>query len=132
MLLTSPRLLAPAWTLLIIVGLTLPGSQIPDSPLLQLDKLVHGVLFFVLTVLWLSALSEAEWGPAIAVFTVILAFSVITELYQGWLPFGRHADFLDAAADAIGALIGLGIWIPLRHRLESWAQRGRKVSVQKR
>lgn len=132
MLLTSPRLLAPLWTLLIIVGLTLPGSQLPGSSLLAYDKLIHGALFFVLTLLWLAALSRAQWGPAIAVFTVVLAFSVLSELYQGWLPFGRHADFLDSAADAMGALIGFVIWIPLRYRLESWAERGRKESVQKR
>ncbi|MDE2995592.1 MAG: VanZ family protein [Bacteroidota bacterium] len=132
MLLTSPRLLAPLWTLAILVGLTLPGSQLPDSFLLEYDKIIHGLLFFVLTLLWLAAFSRAKWGSALAVFTVILAFSVLSELYQAWLPFGRHADFLDSAADAFGALIGLGVWIPLRHHLESWAERGRKASVQKR
>lgn len=132
MILTSPRFLAPLWTLLIVVGLTLPGSRLPDSSLLEFDKLIHGGLFLVLTILWLAALSRASFGPAFAVLTIILAFSVLSELYQGWLPFGRHADFLDSAADAVGAVLGFLVWVPLRQRLERWAERGRRESVQKR
>lgn len=132
MILTSPRLLAPLWTLLIIIGLTLPGSQLPESSLLEYDKLIHGVLFFVLTILWLAAVSKAQWGPAVTVFSLILAFSVFSELYQEWLPFGRHADYLDSVADAFGAFLGLLFWLPLRYRLESWAERSRNRPDQKR
>ncbi len=130
MFLTSPRFLAVLWTMLIMVGLTLPGSQLPQSSLLEFDKLIHGGLFLVLTLLWLVAISKGEVGPGVAVLTIILAFSVLSELYQGWLPFGRHADFLDSAADAAGAVIGFVVWLPLRDRLNRWSERGRGRSVE--
>jgi len=132
MVLFSPRFLALLWTLLIIVGLSLPGSRLPDSSMLEYDKLVHGVLFFVLTVLWLAAASRGRLDAGLAILVVILAFSVLSELYQGWLPFGRHADFLDSAADAFGALAGFATWFLMRHHLEVWSERSRKISVEKR
>lgn len=132
MVLFSPRFLAPLWTLLIIVGLSLPGSRLPDSSLLEYDKLIHGGLFFILTVLWLAAASRGRVDAGVAILVVILAFSVLSELYQAWLPFGRHADFLDSAADAFGALAGFATWFLVRQRLEAWSERSRKPSIQKR
>ena len=131
MSLTSPRTLAILWSGLILVGLTVPGSSLPSARLFEFDKLIHGGLFLVLTLLWLAATSRGHSGKGIGVLTVVLAFSVLSELYQGWLPFDRTPDFLDSAADATGAVIGFLIWLPLRHRLDRWSERSRKASVQK-
>lgn len=132
MVLFSPRVLAPLWTILIFIGLSLPGSRLPDSSVLEFDKLIHFGLFFVLTLLWLAAISRGRIGPGLAVLTIILAFSVLSELYQAWLPFGRTADFLDSAADALGAVTGFLLWLPLRHHLLTWSERSRHQSVEKR
>lgn len=132
MSLFSPRVLAPLWSILILIGLSLPGSSLPDSSLLEFDKVIHFILFFVLTILWLSAISHGKVGPGLAVLTFMLAFSVLSELYQEWLPFGRTADLMDSAADAFGAMSGFLLWLPLRHHLLSWSERSRTQSVQKR
>jgi len=131
MVLFSPRVLAPLWTILIFVALSLPGSSLPDTAVLEYDKLAHFGLFFILTILWLAAITRGNVGPGAAVLTIILAFSILSELYQGWLPFGRTADFLDSAADAAGAVAGFVLWLPLRNWLQSWSERSRPGSVQK-
>lgn len=131
MRLFSPRLLALIWTACIVVGLTLPGSAMPSNRLWEFDKIIHAGLFFVLTLLWLSALTRGRLDRGLAVLAVILAFSVLTELYQGMLPFGRQADMLDAAADSVGAAIGFVLWVPLRQGMDRWSERTRRPSVQK-
>ena len=127
----SPRVLALTWTVCIVVGLTLPGSAMPSTRLWEFDKLIHAGLFFVLTLLWLSALTRGRLDREVAVLAVILAFSVLTELYQGMLPFGRQADMLDAAADSAGAVAGFALWFPARKLMDRWSERTRHPSVQK-
>lgn len=131
MRLLSPRLLALIWTACIVVGLTLPGSAMPSTRLWEFDKLIHAGLFFVLTLLWLPALTRGRLDRGLAVLAVILAFSVLTELYQGMLPFGRQADMLDAAADSVGAAVGFLLWLPVRKLMDRWSERTRHPSVQK-
>jgi VanZ family protein len=131
MSLFSPRLLALVWTVCIVVGLTLPGSTMPSTWLFEFDKIIHLGLFLVLALLWLPALSGGRFDRGMAVLAVILAFSVLSEIYQGMLPFGRQADMLDAAADSAGALAGFLIWLLLRKPMQRWAERSGKASVQK-
>jgi len=103
--------MAPAWTLLIIVLLTIPGSSIPSaSRLFEYDKLAHASLFFVLTILWLAALANRNVSKAIGIVLVIILFSFLSEWYQQMLPFDRTADVFDAIADTVGALLGLSFW----------------------
>jgi VanZ family protein len=128
----SPRLLAPLWTLLILVALSLPGGRLPDASLLEYDKAVHFIMFFVLTILWLAALYRGAMGRAWGILLVILAFSVLSELYQSWLPFNRSADVVDAAADAAGALTGFLLWLASRDYLRAWSERKRTASVENR
>jgi VanZ family protein len=102
--------MAPAWTFLIIVLLTIPGSSIPSTGLFEFDKFAHAGLFFVLTVLWLAALANRNASKAIGIVFVIVLFSFLSEWYQQLLPFDRTADVFDAIADTVGALLGLSFW----------------------
>jgi VanZ family protein len=101
---------ASSWTLLIMVLLTIPGRSIPSVGIFEFDKLVHAGLFFVLTILWLEALSGGRVARAISVVALIIAFSFLTEWYQELMPIGRTADVFDAIADSVGALLGIAFW----------------------
>lgn len=127
----TPRLLAPLWTMLILVALSLPGSSLPNASLLVYDKAAHFILFFVLTLLWLAATYRGSMGRAWGVLALILVFSGVSEVYQSWLPFERSADVIDAAADAVGALAGFLLWLPFRTPLRAWSERKADSSVEK-
>ncbi len=105
-----PITLALSWTVLILVLLSVPGKSIPRVAIFEFDKFIHAGLFFVLTTLWLNALAAKSIAKALVVLGFIIAFSFVSEWYQGLLPFGRTADLFDAVADSVGALLGLAFW----------------------
>lgn len=99
------RTLALGWTLAIVVGCSLPGDALPSSVWLSFDKVLHLVAFAGFGWLWLRAYPHAVW-------TILLGgllFAVGTEVYQHLMPIGRFFDPVDALADALGLLIGLGV-----------------------
>ncbi len=108
------------WALLILVLCLLPGDRLPEwgwFDLLDLDKLVHALLFFGQTVLLASAFlgmgrpqQALGWAVGLAV-----AFGLGTELLQGLEALGRRTDPVDMLANSIGALAGAW-FIALRRR----------------
>lgn len=107
------KALALAWVLVILALCSLPGSDIPDLNVVGIDKLGHFGMFFIGAFVWMQA-----WPRSTArVLAAGLAFSALTEIYQGVLPFlGRSADPFDVVADALGLIAGLALWRWLRHR----------------
>lgn len=99
------RLLALGWTLAILIGCSIPGDDLPSSILLSFDKLAHLLAFVGFGWLWLRAYPDA----ARTILIAGLLFAVGTEVYQHLMPIGRHFDPLDALADAVGLLLGLGV-----------------------
>jgi hypothetical protein len=83
----------------------------------SLDKLVHGVIFIVLAILWLRVASSRR-----AVWTIILggfALGIISEVGQ-LMPFvQRDANLFDMLTDWAGVLIGVAA-APV---LEPWLAR---------
>jgi hypothetical protein len=99
------RSLALGWTLAILVGCSLPGNALPSSILLSFDKVLHLVAFAGFGWLWLRAAPRA----ALTILLSGLLFAVGTEVYQHLMPIGRFFDPLDALADALGLIAGLGV-----------------------
>ncbi|MBN1138713.1 MAG: VanZ family protein [Anaerolineae bacterium] len=104
------------------MGLIFVLSAQPDLPhpsIGWLDWLLssaaHLLLFAVLAILWARALgrNRRSWLVALAL-TFLYALS--DELHQSFVP-GRHADPLDLASDALGAVLGLGGWAWLKRRI---------------
>jgi VanZ family protein len=85
----------------------------PSAPGGMSDKGAHGLAYALLGVLVLRALSGARWsgvtmGTAAAAFLIATVYGVSDELHQRYVP-GRTADVRDLAADAVGALVGVGL-----------------------
>lgn len=108
-------LLAVAWTLGILAACTLPGAAIPAPQLWDFDKLAHFSLFAGFGWLWMRALEHDLYRRALAVLAAGVAYAVLSELYQGLLPWPRTPDPYDALADAAGAAAGVLLYV-LRHR----------------
>jgi VanZ family protein len=108
-------------------------SHLPSAPQPLLDlllrKAAHFVEYGVLALLWLRALSPAQWrsarGPALAAFVIATLYAVSDELHQALVP-GRHPQPTDVLIDAAGAAAAM-----LAGRLpwHAMAGRGRRSGV---
>ena len=93
--------------------------QIP-LPVLQ-DKIPHAFVFCVLTILAYRAFLHQEVirplarSPLFSAFLFSMIYGAIDEFHQYFVP-GRHTDFWDIVADAVGAFIGLSIVYLSRRR----------------
>jgi len=103
----------------IVVGSLLPGPVV--SMIGVNDKVEHVGAYFVLTI-WLAGIVEPRHYLKAAVLAVLLGGGM--EIAQALLTTTRDPDWLDFAADSIGAavaaavaLLGVGGWAG---RLERW------------
>ena len=99
------RTLAVGWTLAIVVGLSIPGENLPTPAFASVDKLAHLGAFAGWGLLWLLAYPRATTRIVVAG----LLFAVLSETYQHVMPIGRTFSLYDALADAVGLLLGL--WV---------------------
>jgi len=110
------RFLAILWTLLILVACFTPGKEIPKVDVPYIDKWTHLVLFGGFTFLWLCTKPLLQMKWLISLFLIAVAFGSFIELMQGLLSFlGRSMEFMDAVADSIGGLLGIGLFCLLAY-----------------
>lgn len=106
---------------LLLVPLPFEGTGPAPFGLPHADKLVHGALFLVLSVLWLRAVDARPRGRRTVVLIAALAlYGGLLELLQG-ATGARTAEWGDFAADLVGAALA-----PLALR---WASTPRSPAV---
>ena len=99
------------WTLLIFIGCFTPGKEIPRVDVPLIDKWVHLVLFGGFTFLWLCARPIINLRSLLVLLLISVALGSFIEIMQGLLTFlGRSMELMDAVADSIGGLLGIGIF----------------------
>ena len=107
----NARSLAILWTLLIFVGCFWPGKELPKVDVPFIDKWTHLVLFGGFTFLWLCARPVITPSSLFALFLLSVALGSFIEVMQGLLTFlGRSMEFMDAVADGVGGLLGIGLF----------------------
>lgn len=93
--------LAVAWTVLIFVGCTLPGKDLPSVHLFDhVDKVVHFTFFFVFQCLWTAFFRTRGIG---LILILAIAYGFFLEYYQSHFVKGRSFDVWDGVADTLGA-----------------------------
>ena len=75
-----------------------------------LRKGAHLTEYAILACLLVRAVGSVAWAFGLAV-----AYSATDEFHQTFV-HGRHGSPIDVGIDAVGALIGIGIWRRLRPR----------------
>ena len=75
-----------------------------------LRKGAHMTEYAILACLLVRAAGSVAWAFGLAV-----AYSATDEFHQTFV-HGRHGSPIDVGIDAVGALIGIGIWRRLRPR----------------
>jgi VanZ family protein len=100
---------ALAWAAVIFVLSSVPGGNFPDVPAPNADKLVHGLVYFVLGA---TCLRGVRRGSALTAIPALLLAALIATLYgvsdefhQSFTP-QRSPDWHDVVADAGGGLLG--------------------------
>jgi VanZ family protein len=107
-------LLAIAWSILVFVGCSLPGRELPKVDLLDnVDKIVHFVFFFCL-VLCTNFAGYCKTFFAALLLCLLYGFGL--EWYQLYFVAGRSFDVWDGVADTLG---GMGAWWIVRVGSES-------------
>lgn len=102
---TRSAVLALLWCLAVLAACSVPGEHLPRGPIWSFDKVIHILMFIPIGALWLRAAPER----AVSILLGAAAFAVGIEVWQQ-LPFvGRTMDLVDAAADVVGAVLGMGI-----------------------
>lgn len=102
------------YCLLLYVGCTLPGAELPEVVTHANDKVLHFLDFFLLALLAfrtfiLSSRSLFCVQAARKAAGFSLFYGAFLEWAQRRVP-GRDASFLDWIADAVGVLVASGIF----------------------
>jgi VanZ family protein len=107
----KPLFLRATWIytlLIVIISLVpIPNLSLPEFKLLELDKLIHLSMYFVMSILWMRLQSFNNsyfpWRNLLIVFLI----ASLTEFLQGVLPVGRYSDWADFIANSAGILLGI-------------------------
>lgn len=105
-----PGLLLLLWAVAIFVASSIPTSAFPEVDVVNADKLVHLLIFFVLAFLIDRFLRLQTASPFLRkhhlFFTLPLTilYGLSDEFHQSFVP-GRNPSALDLAADAAGGLL---------------------------
>jgi VanZ family protein len=101
--------LTAAWAGLIFILSSIPGRRMPNLAVLSYDKVLHAMVYGVLGGLCLAAAKKTFAIGAVGLVAIAVAaasfYGLTDEFHQVFVP-GRSADLRDAAADAMGALVG--------------------------
>ena len=106
------RLVAAAWTIILIVATLVPKGVVSQSNFLNIphfDKVSHLCSYALLGFLWSIALKEktSKIKAARIAFYGSISLGVLLEILQWLLNVGRHFEILDIIANIIGSIIGL-------------------------
>lgn len=96
------------WAGFIFLLSTMSGSQKPPPWILSNDKVVHAVLFGILSFCVYFALrkghGKSAWLAALFAFLAASLYGGSDEIHQMWTP-NRVPDLMDWVADAVGAAL---------------------------
>lgn len=96
----------------IFVASSIPGRHMPPSRIPHLDKIQHGLGYALLGATCARGLALSGVGGPVKVAmggaALAALYGASDEVHQHFVP-GRSPDLLDLGADALGALMGVGL-----------------------
>ena len=92
--------------LVITFGSSIPGNSIPELGIFGMDKLLHGLEYFILGYLLVNSVSDKTQYPGYLSFVLGICFALIDETYQLTV-IGRSSSAFDVIADAIGLTLSI-------------------------
>jgi VanZ family protein len=97
------------WAGVILWLCLIPGKSLPEwnwFAILDLDKLVHAGMFFVLALLLAQAFRNGGAPMRYVLWAVVISavYGLGTEFMQGLEAMGRRTDIIDMIANSLGAM----------------------------
>lgn len=115
---------AMVWTITLLWLSLTPSSSIPKIRIVEiphLDKIVHFSMYFILTILVLSAhLFRGIKINKIFLLALCFLYSIVIEMLQSFMKLGRYFDYYDIFANLIGIIIGFLIFEKLLKSISLW------------
>ena len=99
------RILLLIYMALILALSSLPADNLPKSWLLNFDKLIHLIEYFILGILLMKSMTSVSTNRLLAVIPVGIIFGIMDEYLQSFIS-GRFSSGWDVLADTIGVIIG--------------------------
>ena len=99
------RILLILYMALILTLSSLPAQTLPKTWLLNWDKLIHLIEYFILGILAMKSVKKVNLNTVILVIIFGILFGSIDEFLQSFIS-GRFSSALDVLADTIGTAIG--------------------------
>lgn len=101
-------LLAITWTIFITVASLVSINSVPKVRVIGSDKLVHFLFYLIFVVFWglvkRQSYFKIKYDLLIVAFAIL--YGIIIEVLQGVLTKTREAEFYDALANSLGAMVG--------------------------
>ena len=103
------------------------APQLPPPVMSLGDKALHGAMYLVLAVFWMIPIVRqfsSRLVPYICVWAAVTIYGGVLELLQHFCTRTRSGEVADLYADAIGAVVGVGLvalgyWIITRKNGQS-------------
>jgi VanZ family protein len=105
------------WWIIILVLTSIPGQELPDVEITNLDKLVHFTIYFILGMLVQVRFIGLSGNRSVTLRIILILcgvlFAAIDELHQHLIP-GRTASWADFFFDSIGMMIAFLVYHQLQ------------------
>lgn len=102
--------LAILYSFFLTILFLLPGKNLPAVEIPYLDKIVHLILFGLLTFMWLWVNNLKNGHHIVKILWILFLlffYGIVIEGLQEYLIVARNADSWDLFANFLGILIGL-------------------------
>lgn len=115
-----PWLAVSVWMVLIFILSSIPGESLLDIDIPNIDKLVHFLEFFILSILLIRAFRNSFDSLSIEKIATLslmisILYAIMDETRQHFIS-DRTPDILDILADFTGSYIGVVIY----RRIKRW------------
>ena len=90
-----------------------PGVENLEYPFMfdGIDKILHVTIFAMLGFCFAAAFPKVKF---IYFFQIMLGYSILTEILQDEMGWGRSLEVLDLVADTVGVLLGYYLFIKVK------------------
>lgn len=100
------------WTALVAYLSLVRSGKIPQIDIQNIDKIIHLIFYFALTLLWFLFLKKhinsPNNGKSLSIsFVFSIVFGIIIEFIQEFYTATRQADAFDVLANATGSILAV-------------------------